>query len=283
MTSIVNYESAYNTAVKFTSSHYENFPVISLFIPPTLRKHIAVIYQFARQADDIADEGNFTAAERLEKLEKYEQELTNSLNGKFSNYFWAALKNTVDSFNLNPQNLYYLLTAFKMDCTKKRFQDYSELLDYCRYSASPIGRIVLELYGIQNENALIFSDSICTALQLTNFYQDIKRDYAKGRIYLPLDEMKKFNVNEEIFELRKININFRLLMEYQINRTYNLFKTGKGILSYLSGRLKFQIKWTILGGEKVLEKIKNMNYDVLNFRPKLNKYNYLYLMIKSLV
>lgn len=277
------YKPAYDFAIQFTSSHYENFPVVSFFIPHKLKKHIAVIYQFARQADDIADEGNDAEEEKLQKLKVYKKEFTDCLSGNCVNDFWGALKNTIDIFNLEHENFYNLLRAFKLDCTKKRFRNYDELLKYCSYSANPVGRIILELYGIKDEKIIPYSDSICTALQLTNFYQDVSFDYGNGRIYLPEDELRKHHVPQNVFELKRINVNFKSLMLYQIERVRNLFVHGKNILKYLPRSLRFQIKWTILGGEKILQKIKDLDYDVLNNRPKLSRKEYLLLMIKALI
>lgn len=273
---------AYNKTLKLAKSHYENFPVVSLFVPVELRKHVAVFYTFARKADDIADEGNKTDAERLIDLEMFERELTKAINGEFVNEFWFALQNTIVEKKLSTKYFYQLIDAFKQDLTKKRYKNFEEVTDYCRRSANPVGRIILELNNIRDEQANKYSDNICTALQLTNFYQDVMIDWEKGRIYIPFDEMDKFRIYEKTFEMKENSSNFKKLLKYQINRTRELFTEGRNLLNYLPPRLKFQIRWTILGGEKILEKIETIDCNVLNVRPKLNKKEYFSLMIKSL-
>ena len=161
------------------------FPVVSILVPKNLRKHVAIIYWFARTADDFADEGNMSEDERIEKLNDFENSLNDLLNGKFKSPFEQALHQTIKQKNLTPQLFFDLLKAFKQDVVKKRYNDFDEVLDYCNCSANPIGRLILELFDIRNEEAFNYSDKICTALQLTNFYQDIEIDYEKGRIYFP--------------------------------------------------------------------------------------------------
>ena len=199
-----------------------------------------------------------------------------------SDDFDFALHKTVTEKNLGPEHFYALISAFKQDVIKKRYFDYEEVLDYCERSANPVGRIILELYGIRNERADYYSDRVCTALQLANFYQDVKIDLAKDRIYIPQNEMDRYGVEEKQFELGQNNIKFQQLMRFQVDRNKELFREGRGLLNFLSGRLKMQISWTILGGEKILERIEKIDYDVLSIRPKLNKLDYLSLMLKSL-
>jgi len=272
---------AYFEAIKFAKSHYENFPVLSLFVPKKLKKHVAIVYQFARQADDIADEGSFSATERIENLSKYEQNFTNSLNDNFSNPFWMALSNTIKTKNLSSNNFSKLLTAFRQDITKTRYENMEELLNYCNYSANPVGRIILELHSINDQSALQYSDKICTALQITNFLQDVSVDFDKQRIYLPLEELTKFNVSENIFHLKEINSNFKQMMKAQIENMHNYFKDGKNLLPFLPFGLKQQIKWTINGGEGILNKITELNYDVLNTRPKFSKMDLIKLLFQK--
>ncbi len=273
----------YQTALTFAKNHYENFPVISILIPKHLQKHIAIIYWFARTADDFADEGNASEEDRLIKLNQFEYRLTQLLNGKAENNFEIALKNTIDEMNLSKANFYNLLNAFKQDVIKKRYKNCFELLDYCSRSANPIGRLILELFNIRDENAFNYSDKICTALQLTNFYQDVKIDWQKGRIYLPADELEKNNVDEKVFELKKNNLKFKSVLKANVKRTEILFNEGKRLLNFLSGRLKLEIKWTILSGEAILNKIKKIDYDVLNNRPELSKREKIFLLFKSFI
>ena len=273
--------TTYNSALDFARKHYENFPVVSLLIPKELRKHIAIIYLFARTADDIADEGNLSENERLQQLNDYENSLHNLLIGNFKSHFEEALHHTIIQKNLTPQMFYDLLKAFKQDVTKKRYENYDELLFYCKHSANPIGRLILELFNIRSEEAFNYSDKICTALQLTNFYQDIEIDYQKGRIYFPQDELQRFEVTENMFAMKENNVNLKKLLRHNIERTQKMFDEGKNLLKFLNGRLKFEIKWTILGGGKILQKIKEKDYNIFNARPKLTKRDFGALFIKS--
>lgn len=276
-----NLDSAYNSAINFATNHYENFPVISILIPKHLRKHIAIIYQFARTADDIADEGNLLPEKRIEQLNNFENDLTECLKYNFKNEFWAALKNTMTERKLTPKYFYDLLTAFKHDVEVKRYNTFEDVLFYCRHSANPVGRLILELFNIRDEELNKYSDNICTALQLTNFYQDVNIDIEKGRIYIPLNELKKFGVDENVFVQKDNNVNFKELLRYQVERSRNLFNDGKKLIHHLPLRLRFEISWTIFGGEKILDKIEEMDYDVLNHRPKLSKADYIILLAKS--
>ena len=276
-------EHAYQDAINFTKSHYENFPVISYLIKKELRKHTAIIYQFARQADDIADEGNFQPEQRLKLLNEYENSLINCLNGKAENGFWFALNNTIKEKHLSKENFLDLLKAFKQDVTKKKYENYNELLDYCKKSANPVGRIILELHGIKDKNAFKFSDDICTALQLTNFYQDVSIDFQKDRIYIPKEEMQQYKVEEHFFEIKENNSKFQALIKFEVERVEKLFINGRNLLRYLPFMLKIQILFTIKGGEAILEKIKKNNYDVLNKRPTLTKIDFAKIALAALI
>ncbi len=274
-------KEAYDEAVRFTKSHYENFPVISVFVPKHLQKHVAVIYRFARQADDIADEGHFSAEERIAKLDEYNQELKSAIDGKYSTSFWKALNNTIDEKGLSTANFFNLLKAFRQDVSKKRYETFDDVLDYCSNSANPVGRLILELNGIKHPDALNHSDKICTALQLANFYQDVSIDYEKDRVYISEDEMKLYGISEKAFENYDKNDKFEQLMKYQVERVRLLFAVGKNLMKHLSGLLRFQIAWTILGGEEILVKIEQAGYDTRNFRPVLSKTDMIKLLLRS--
>ncbi|MEI7811792.1 MAG: squalene synthase HpnC [Ignavibacteria bacterium] len=276
-------EKEYEASIQVAGSHYENFPVVSFLVPRRLRKHIAVVYRFARQADDIADEGIIPDEDRLAILSRYEEELTRALCGHASGSFWTALVKTIHEYRLTSDYFFDLLNAFKQDIQKKRYESFPELLGYCRNSANPVGRIILELFNIRDKDTMEYSDNVCTALQLTNFYQDISQDYEKGRVYIPLDEIKRFSVTDKDFELKRNNANFQMLLKFQIDRTYELFRNGRNILKILPFPLRNEIKCTILGGEKILSKIERTSYNTLNIRPKLSKTEYLSLLIKSLI
>jgi squalene synthase HpnC len=277
-----NLNSAYSKSLKFAKSHYENFPVVSFLIPKNLRKHVAIIYWFARTADDYADEGNFSNAERLEKLNNFEFRLKQLLNGKAESDYEIALANTIIEKNLTAENFYNLITAFRQDAIKNRYENFDEVIDYCKHSANPVGRLILELFDVSSEEAIIYSDKICTALQLTNFLQDVFIDYKKGRIYLPQDEMEMLQITEKLFEHKENNHKLKQLVKHNVDRVQNLFDEGKKLFPLLSGRLKVEIIWTVAGGEEILDQIRKHDYNVLSNRPELSKSRMISLFLKSL-
>jgi squalene synthase HpnC len=265
-----------------TRNHYENFPVSSFLIPGNYRKDIAIVYWFARTADDVADEGSFNIGSRLENLNRFENDFLNSFNSESEIFNFRMLKETIENRKLSKHHFLDLISAFKQDVIKKRYESLDEVLDYCKRSANPVGRILLELFKIDDKNAIIYSDKICTALQLTNFYQDTKIDFEKGRIYYPKSEMEMFSVTEKMFELKENNPNIKVLVKHNVHRAQNLFDEGKKLLEYLSGRFKYEIKWTIAGGEKILDKIRKHDYDVFSNRPQLNRIDFLMLLAKNI-
>ena len=262
-------------------NHYENFPVASFLIPKNLRKDISIIYWFARTADDLADEGNVDQKTRMDDLDRFELEFFNSLKGESENFYFNQLSKTIGNNKLSTKHFTDLLSAFKQDVIKKEYNNYDEVLNYCKRSANPVGRILLELFNINQDEAIIGSDNICTALQLTNFYQDTIIDIEKGRIYYPKDEMKMFNVTKKMFELKENNHNIKALVKHNVERAQSLFDEGKNLLNFLNGRFRIEIKWTIAGGEKILKKIRENDYDVFTRRPKLDKIDFLSLLVKS--
>jgi hydroxysqualene synthase len=274
--------TSYSEVNSLTQDHYENFPVASFLIPGEYRRDIALIYWFARTADDMADEGNLTPEERLLLLDQFEERFHSLMKGSFKSEKEELLYRTIISRKLTPGYFTDLLSAFKQDVTKHRYGSYNELLDYCRRSANPVGRLLLELFNIRRDDAFTYSDQICTALQLTNFWQDVSPDYQKGRIYFPEDEMKSYDVNEKSFEIRENSDKLKELVKYNIDRTENLFWEGKKLLPLLKGRFRIEIKWTIGGGRTVLKKIAANDYNVF-IRPKLNKFDFTVIMMRSLL
>jgi len=281
--SVQSAKSGYSQALKLAKSHYENFPVVSFLVPGKLKTDVAIIYWFARTADDYSDEGNFSPSERLDKLQEFENRLSDVFSNHPADNLEAALKHTIVTRKLNPENFFNLLKAFKQDVVKNRYNDFNEVLAYCSNSANPVGRILLELFDIRDERAIYYSDKICTALQITNFIQDTQIDYQKGRIYYPLDEMERFNIDEKVFEMNRNNLNLKKLIEFSVNRVQNFFNEGKSLLEFLSGRFKYEIAWTINGGEEILNKIRGANFDIFTKRASLTKTDYLKLFIKSII
>lgn len=272
----------YNEALDIAKSHYENFPIVSFFVPKRLRKHVAIIYWFARSADDIADEGNEKPEFRLVKLIEFELKFKQALNGKPDSVFFSALCETITVLNLTPKHFTDLLYAFKQDVVKKRYCNYEELLNYCNHSANPVGRLILELFNVRNKDAYYYSDEICTALQLTNFFQDTKIDFDRGRIYYTQAEMEKYGVTERMFELNENNLNLQKLVKFNVERAQVLFNDGKKLLKLLKGGLKLEVSWTVRGGEAILDRITKSNFDVLNKRPVLSKTDFVKLLFTTI-
>ena len=282
-TKSISLDGVYSQALNFARAHYENFPIVSILIPKDLRKHIAIVYWFARTADDIADEGNASEESRLEKMNEFESNIKRSLDGDARSGFEKALLNTVDNKKLTKDNFFDLISAFKQDIIKSRYADFNEILHYCNRSANPVGRIILELFNVRDQKANEYSDKICTGLQLTNFLQDTIIDYKKGRIYMAKYEMQNYKVSEYMFEQKENNHNLQQLVMYNVERINVYFEEGKKLLPFLNSKLRTEIRWTIAGGKAILEQIKKNDYDILNYRPKLSKAKMAGLLVKSII
>jgi hydroxysqualene synthase len=266
---------------KIARSHYENFPIASRFVRKEMRKYVYTIYAFARIADDYADEPGFTLAERIDNLSQWEQYLNECYNGNPTHRVFAALADTIERFQIPIELFQNLLAAFRSDVTVKRYDTYEDVLAYCSNSANPIGRLILLLFNYRSETMMQLSDNICTALQLTNFLQDVSVDLQKDRIYLPLEELKEFNYAEQDLLNRNMNENFKNLMAFQIRRTAELFVQGKPLLSMVDKDLSFELKLTWSGGTGILEKIHSQDYEILTKRPTLSIMDKLGLLYRS--
>jgi squalene synthase HpnC len=262
-------------------SHYENFPVASRFIPKAIRRYVWTIYAFARIADDYADEPGYTLAERMDNLNQWEHYLDECYNGNPTHRVFAALAETVERFQIPFELFQNLLVAFRADVTVRRYETYEDVLAYCRNSANPIGRILLLLLNYRSEAMMQFSDSICTALQLTNFWQDVSVDLKKDRIYIPLEELEEFDYCEQDLFNQKVNDHFCNLMAFQVQRTAELFVKGKPLLALVGKDLSRELKLTWNGGTRILQKIHDQNYDVLTKRPILSRLDKLGLLFRS--
>ncbi|HEX5091814.1 MAG TPA: squalene synthase HpnC, partial [Burkholderiales bacterium] len=236
-------------------AHYENFPVASLLLPAGLRAPVEVIYRFARTADDFADEGDDAPAVRLAKLDAFRRQLAMPAEPLL-----REVQRIVREHALPPQLFRDLLDAFSQDVTKARYADYAELRDYCRRSANPVGRLLLHLFKRTSETDLRQSDAICTALQLINFWQDAALDYAKGRIYLPQDEMAAHGVVEAHLAEARCDEAWRSLMRFQVGRTRALMREGAPLGRRLPGRLGLEIRTTVQGGLRILDKIERAGF-----------------------
>jgi phytoene synthase len=263
--------------------HYENFPVGSLLLPPQFRHPVALIYRFAREADDLADEGNAPAPARLEQLERFREQLRRIEGGIPPEIPWfGALAEVIREHDLPVPAFADLLSAFAQDVTQQRYANFSEVLDYCRRSASPVGRLLLHLFRRANDRTFEWSDSICSALQLVNFWQDVAIDYARGRIYLPQDEMKRHGVTEQHIAERRCDDAWRTLIQFQIDRARGMLQAGAPLGRTLPGRIGLEIRATVQGGLRILEKIESARCDVFHQRPVLRWYDWPVIMARAL-
>jgi squalene synthase HpnC len=258
--------------------HYENFPVASILLPAPLRAPVEVIYRFARNADDFADEGSDPPEVRLQKLQRYREQLASPVEPLLQH-----VQKVIREHGLPVQLFHDLLDAFAQDVTKKRYADYRQVLDYCRRSANPVGRLLLHLFKRTTESNLRQSDAICSALQLVNFWQDVDVDHAKdNRIYLPQDEMARFGVSERHLQQKSADASWRSLMAFQVERTRKLMLEGAPLGRALPGRIGLEIRATVHGGLKILDKIQAARYDVFRRRPVLRALDWPLLLLKAI-
>lgn len=263
--------------------HYENFPVASILLPARLRRPIEHIYRFARAADDIADEGEAAAEQRLSGLREFRDELDRIEAGSPpQTALFADLAATIGEYRL-PIGLFRdLLDAFSQDVVKKRYADFPELLDYCRRSANPVGRLVLHLVGRTSPRHLECSDCICSALQLINFWQDVAIDWRKERVYIPQCDLPRFRVGEEDIAAARWSANWAALFDFQIDRTRALMRRGAPLVHALPGRLGWEIRLTVQGGLRILERLRQVRGDVWHHRPQLRAWDWTVMLGRSL-
>jgi squalene synthase HpnC len=277
----MNLENAYKYCEKIATEHYENFPVGSLLFPEKSRKYIYAIYAFARTADDIADSDKISPDEKLRQLNEMEDRLDKiSNNESVENEIFTALKDTMHAVKIPVKEFKDLLTAFKQDSVKQKYDDFEELLEYSKYSANPIGHLVLYVSGLNDEKLFKLSDYVCTALQLANFWQDVSVDLNMGRIYIPYNEMKKYNYNYDLLNERKENEDFINLMKHLVSETKELFYKGKELENYFSGRLKYEFRTIYRGGMCILDKIAELDYKVLSDRVIIKSTDKIKLLLK---
>jgi squalene synthase HpnC len=250
--------------------HYENFPVASALLPRRLVPAVEAIYAFARSADDLADEGDASAPERLAALARYEAALDAIARAEpQADPLFARLAAVVARHGLPLAPMRDLLSAFKQDVVTHRYPDYAALLDYCERSANPVGRLMLALYGHADADSLRESDAICSALQLINFWQDVAIDYAKGRIYIPLEDLARFGVAEAAIAGADTGPAWRALMAFELARARERMLAGAALPARLPGRIGWELRLVVQGGLRILERIEAARYDVFRRRPKL--------------
>lgn len=264
--------------------HYENFPVASLLLPKHLRRPIEAIYRFARTADDIADEGHARPDERLAALTVYTAQLDRIARGdEVEGPIFAPLAREISEWQLPLQPLRDLLDAFAQDVVKTRYATYDEVLDYCRRSANPVGRLLLHLVDRATPENLQRSDAICSALQLINFWQDIAIDWRKNRVYLPQEDLRRFNVSEAQIAAGTCDANWRALIDFELARSEALMRSGAALVHELPGRMAWEIRFTIQGGLAILERIRRVAGDVFRHRPTLGAADWLPIAFRALI
>jgi phytoene synthase len=274
--------------------HYENFPVARL-VPRALRPHVAAIYAFARTADDIADEGYDAAAAasaqsaeaRLAALRRMDEQCVAAWENRpldeKTAWIFLALGDTLRRFSIPPSLCLDLTSAFAQDVTQRRYADFAELLDYCRRSANPVGRLVLLLHGYRDEERFALSDAICTALQLANFWQDIAVDWRKdGRVYLPQDDLARHGVPLDDLARETATPSLRECVRLNVARAQTLFDQGRPLASTLRFPLSLEIRATWQGGTTILRKIRAQDYDTLRARPRITTADKLRLLVRTL-
>lgn len=267
----MNLENAYIKCREIATGHYENFPVASFLFPKKNRKYIYSIYTFARTADDIADSDRLSVGEKLKGLDLMWKNLEKIEKGENAeDEIFFALTDTVNTLNIPVMEFKDLLTAFKQDSVKQRYDRFEELLEYSKYSANPIGHLVLYVSGFKDKHLFDLSDNTCTALQLANFWQDVSLDLEIGRVYIPKEEMKKFNYNYDMLFEGIENNDFINLMKSLVNDTKLIFQNGKKLEKELSGRLKYEFRTIYRGGMEILRKIESIDYRVLSERVKIS-------------
>lgn len=276
-------DEAFEYCDRLAATHYENFPVGSRFIPKKLRPYIHSIYAYARVADDFADESGYLDNLRMAFLENWEGQLLQCVWRMPQHPVFIALQETIHRFDLPVSLFQDLLMAFKMDVTTNRHNRFEDLLTYCRYSANPIGRLVLLLFGYRDPDRHALSDFICTALQLTNFWQDVMIDLRKDRIYLPLEDMAKFGYSEADLKGHRYNDAFRTLMRHELDRTREVFRQGYPLLSKVGLGLRFELRLAWNGGMAVLDRIEAMDYNVFAQRPELTPKDKFLLITKTAI
>ncbi len=272
--------AAYATCLRLARQHYENFPVASWLVPPSARPHVAAFYAFARIADDFADEGDRTAEERLTLLDGWQQRLDAAAGGKPGltrhpdhDAVFVALAETLRYYAEHRASLHELLSdllsAFRQDVTTTRYETWSDVLDYCRRSANPVGRLVLRVTGHGDPRCDARSDAVCTALQLTNFWQDLARDWRNGRLYVPLEIVRAHGARVEDLDLARWTPEWRAALRDVGGRTRQLFTGGRPVADDVRGRLRWELRATWLGGSRILDRLAVSDYDVFHIRPVL--------------
>jgi squalene synthase HpnC len=275
-------------SLKMARQHYENFPVASIALPKRLRHPVALIYNFARQADDIADEGHHKPEHRLAMLSGFRKQLDIIKNsGRSNSEFFIEFGQMIRREQLPIEPFYDLLDAFSQDVTKTDYANFDEVLDYCKRSANPIGTLLLHLFNKATPENLAYSDNVCTALQLINFYQDVAIDFDasfhKRRIYLCQDEMERFHVTEAQIASQHVNLHWEEFMLFNIERAEAMLTAGKPLEHILPGRMGLEMRMIIGGGEQIIYKLRKVRGDIFKHRPTLKAWDWPLILLKALL
>ncbi len=263
-------EQARKYTEQLARSHYENFPVVTWRLPVNLRQPFYDIYAFCRWADDLADELG-SQNESLRMLQWWREELTACFEGDSSHPVYVALRETIRRFSIPAEPFHHLISAFERDQKQKRYESFDELLDYCSCSANPVGRILLHLFNTTDAESLRLSDSLCTGLQLVNFWQDVARDWEIGRVYLPQESLRHFSVTEQVLQEKKSTPDFIRMMKSELDRAEQFLMTGFELGNRVPRKVQFDIRLFALGGLLLCDKIRAINYRVLEQRPQIKK------------
>jgi len=271
---------AYQECIRLVRSHYENFTVAARFLSKEVLPHLSAIYAYCRGVDDLGDEAE---GDRLSLLEDRAQDLELCYSGVPQATHLQALQHTIRTYNIPPEPFRKLIEANRMDQLHTRHDTFEDLLNYCQHSANPVGHLYLYVSGYDDEERFRLSDFTCTALQLANFWQDVHRDYAMGRIYLPQEDMDTFGYTEDDLALGICNDAFRSLMAFQVERTQHYFEQGSSLAKLVQGKARLHIKLFSLGGLRVLDAIRGQRYDILSKRPVVSKARKAWLLFKTYV
>jgi len=259
---------AYAWCRDYARAHQENFTVVSWLLPRDLRPHFHALYSFCRWTDDLGDEAE---GDRLALLDRWETDLRECLDGQRSTPLFVALGATIDRYEIPGEPFLRLIEANRMDQQRVRFETYEELLTYCEHSATPVGRLVLYVLGYRDERRQKLADATCIALQLANFWQDTAVDFAKGRVYIPLEDLRRFGVGEDEIARGEAGPAFRRLMTFEVGRARDLFQRGRELEAMVDRRARLDVRLFRLGGEATLDAIEAAGYDVLSRRPSISR------------
>lgn len=273
---------AYRACEEIVRSHYENFPVATAFLAPERRLALAAIYAFAREADDLAD-AEAPTSERVAALDRVERALLRALEGEPEGPLFTALADTIDHYRLPAEPFLDLLEAFRLDARDATFDTWDDLLGYCRGSANPVGRLVLAVHGIDDPQTLRRSDDVCTALQLTNFWQDLGRDLARGRLFVPLEDLARFGLTRETLARSESRLSLSRLLEHECRATEELFARGAPVVRDVPLGLSLQLRATIGGGRAVLRAVLRRGWRVLEERPAIGPVSRAWILVRALL